>query len=187
MNLPNKLTILRVAMIPFFLVFLLLESIPHNNLWALIVFILASLTDMLDGKIARKRGLVTDFGKFMDPLADKLLVNAALICFIEKGMASAVLVFIIIAREFLVTSLRLIAAGKGTVIAADIWGKVKTVSQIIAVCLMLLLQELLAGGLLPAGFPVGWVNTAAMWIVVVFTVLSGINYLWKNRACITTK
>ncbi|MBC8570896.1 CDP-diacylglycerol--glycerol-3-phosphate 3-phosphatidyltransferase [Zongyangia hominis] len=186
MNLPNKLTVLRVLMIPVFLVFLLLDAIPHNYLWALIVFILASLTDMLDGKIARKHGLVTDFGKFMDPLADKLLVNAALICFIEKGLVMAVLVFIIIAREFLVTSLRLIAAGKGTVIAADIWGKVKTVCQIIAVCLIMLLQELLYAGVLPQNFPVGAVNAVSMWIVVVFTVLSGFNYLWKNRSCIAS-
>ena len=187
MNTPNKLTVLRIAMTPIFLFFLLADFIPHNALLAAAVFAMASITDAVDGKLARRNNQITTFGKFLDPLADKVLVTCALVGFVELGLVSAWFVVLIIAREFLVTSLRLIAAGKGTVIAADIWGKVKTVSQIIAVCLMLLLQELLADGLLPAGFPVGWINSAAMWTVVVFTILSGFNYLWKNRSCITTK
>ena len=129
MNLPNKLTVMRMALIPVFLVFMLVESIPHRYLIAAVIFAAASFTDYLDGHIARRDGLVTNFGKLMDPLADKLLVFSALVCFIELEMSSALIVFIILAREFLVTSVRLIAAEQGTVIAADIWGKMKTVSQ----------------------------------------------------------
>ena len=131
MNLPNKLTVMRMALIPVFLVFMLVESIPHRYLIAAVIFAAASFTDYLDGHIARRDGLVTNFGKLMDPLADKLLVFSALVCFIDLEMSSALIVFIILAREFLVTSVRLIAAEQGTVIAADIWGKMKTVSQII--------------------------------------------------------
>ena len=119
MNLPNKLTMLRILMIPVFMVFIEISILPNHILWAFVVFVLASLTDMLDGKIARKYNLVTDFGKFMDPLADKILVTAALIYFIPLGLAPAWIVILILAREFLVTSLRLIASGKGVVIAAD--------------------------------------------------------------------
>ena len=138
MNLPNKLTVMRMALIPVFLVFMLVESIPHRYLIAAVIFAAASFTDYLDGHIARRDGLVTNFGKLMDPLADKLLVFSALVCFIELEMSSALIVFIILAREFLVTSVRLIAAEQGTVIAADIWGKMKTVSQIIWVLVALI-------------------------------------------------
>ena len=170
MNLPNKLTILRVAMIPFFLVFLLLESIPHNNLWALIVFILASLTDMLDGKIARKRGLVTDFGKFMDPLADKLLVCSALICFVELDKLPAWMVIIIIAREFIISGFRLVASDNGIVIAASWWGKSKTISQMIMI--ILLIADIPALSVL---------NTVLIWVALILTVVSLIDYLVKNK------
>ena len=138
MNLPNKLTVMRMALIPVFLVFMLAESIPHRYLIAAVIFAAASFTDYLDGHIARRDGLVTNFGKLMDPLADKLLVFSALVCFIDLEMSSALIVFIILAREFLVTSVRLIAAEQGTVIAADIWGKMKTVSQIIWVLVALI-------------------------------------------------
>ena len=187
MNLPNKLTVLRMAMIPLFLLFMLLPGIPNAFLWAAIVFALASATDFLDGYLARKYNLITDFGKFMDPLADKLLVVSALCCFVESGWVSGLFVFIILAREFLVTSVRLIAAGHGTVIAADLFGKLKTVIQIVWILYTLVLMWLLEW--LPtldntvqlhgAFFVVMLVLQGA---VVLLTVFSGVNYLWKNRA-----
>lgn len=186
MNTPNKLTLLRVAMIPVFLVFLLCSGIPHNYLWALLVFTAASLTDLLDGYLARKYELITDFGKFMDPLADKLLVTSALICFIQLGFADALVVVIIVAREFLVTSLRLVASTNGKVIAADIFGKLKTVSQIVAIVAILLLQELVSSGFLISAGLAAAVGNTLMWIVAVLTVCSGANYLWKNRSFINT-
>ena len=139
MNLPNKLTVLRMLMIPLFLICM---EVPFEGryLWALVLFALASFTDLLDGKIARARGLVTDFGKLMDPLADKLLVMAAMVSLITKGMVPAVFVIVILAREFLVTSVRLVAAGKGTVLAADIWGKIKTALQMVWICLRICKQ-----------------------------------------------
>ena len=140
MNLPNKLTIFRVILIPFFIVFLLVPDMPFlpSTEWgewiALAIFVIASLTDMLDGKIARKYNLITDFGKFMDPLADKLLVCSALIALIELGRIPAWMVIVIIAREFTISGFRLVAADKGVVIAASYWGKFKTVFQMVAVC-----------------------------------------------------
>lgn len=181
MNLPNKLTVLRLALVPVFVALLMLPAIPHNSLWALVIFAVASLTDLLDGKIARKRGLVTDFGKLMDPLADKVLVAAAYICMIELGDLSSIAVLVVIAREFAVTSLRLVAAGRGQVLAADIWGKAKTVSQMVTVIGILLLRELSYTGTLPAAFPYGIVVSTAVWITVALTVFSGCNYFWVNR------
>ncbi|MCI5528014.1 MAG: CDP-diacylglycerol--glycerol-3-phosphate 3-phosphatidyltransferase [Oscillospiraceae bacterium] len=183
MNLPNKLTCLRMLMVPFFVAAMVL-SFSNHYLWALILFVTASFTDMLDGKIARKRGLITDFGKFMDPLADKILVTSALICFVELWVTPAAVIIVIIAREFVVTSLRLIAAPKGIVIAADIFGKMKTVSQMIWVATtivqMYLEEELLIGIPLLAEM-----NIVLMWVTLGLTVVSGINYLWKNRAVLS--
>lgn len=184
MNLPNKLTMLRMALIPVFLVFMLCTGIPHNYLWALIVFAGASLTDMLDGQIARKRGLVTNFGKFMDPLADKLLVMSALVCFtqLEPAFAlPAVVLVLILAREFAVTALRTLAADNGVVIAADKWGKIKTVSQMVWICYTLLMLWLCVGLLGYVNGPMLAIYWAGMAVVLVTTVGSGINYLGKNR------
>lgn len=194
MNLPNKLTVMRMALIPVFLVFMLAESIPHRYLIAAVIFAAASFTDYLDGHIARRDGLVTNFGKLMDPLADKLLVFSALVCFIELEMSSALIVFIILAREFLVTSVRLIAAEQGTVIAADIWGKMKTVSQIIWVLIALialwleeswpLFMTVSPGASAPPApviFLIG-LSFVIQTIVVILTVFSGFNYIWKNRS-----
>lgn len=184
MNLPNKLTLLRIMLVPFFVVFLMRQDSALFSLLALLVFGIASLTDLLDGKIARSRGLVTTFGKLMDPLADKILVMSAMICFVALGLAPAWVVIVILTREFLVTSLRLIAAGEGRVIAADHWGKIKTVVQmvwIIWVLLWLWVSPLLA---LPAGLD-AWgyrIATALMAASAFFTLLSGFNYVWKNRA-----
>lgn len=135
MNLPNKLTLLRVILIPFFLVMMYVDAIPLHFLWALVIFAAASLTDMLDGKIARARGLVTNFGKFLDPLADKVLVITALTVFVElkEFRMSAIPLVIIIAREFMVSGLRLLAAEEGVVIAAGIWGKLKTAFTMVTI------------------------------------------------------
>ena len=138
MNLPNKLTIFRVILIPFFVVFLLLD--PSNQTYRYIadaIFIIASLTDMLDGKIARKYNLVTNFGKFMDPLADKLLVSAAMICLIATGQLAAWIVIVIISREFIISGFRLIASDNGIVIAASYWGKFKTVFQMLMIIVLI--------------------------------------------------
>ena len=181
MNLPNKLTILRIALVPFFVAAMLL-NIPFHYLWALILFAVASFTDMLDGKIARKYNLVTNFGKFMDPLADKVLVMSALICFIPCFGLSSVAVIIIMAREFLVTSLRLVASSEGLVIAADKWGKIKTASTMVWICATLFLAGVgIGGGFIKIVFHAGAV------FVTLVTVLSGFNYLVKNRSILSVK
>ena len=176
MNLPNKLTILRVLMIPFF-VFLLLAQRGENTALrhiAMLVFILAALTDTLDGYIARKYNLITNFGKFMDPLADKLLVCSALICFVELGFLQAWIVIVIIAREFIISGFRLVASDAGIVIAASKWGKFKTIFQMIAVILLILQWSLLKV-----------VSVFFVYLMLVLTVISLIDYIWKNRGVIT--
>ena len=185
MNLPNRLTVMRMALIPFFLIFMLCDGIPHRYLIAAAIFGAASYTDYLDGHIARRDGLVTNFGKLMDPLADKLLVFSALICFLETGRASTLGTFIILAREFLVTSVRLIAAEQGRVIAADRYGKLKTVLQIVWV-LYALLSMWVVFDLLPpspASYSPAFFfgDVVLQLIVVILTVFSGWNYVWKNR------
>lgn len=138
MNLPNKLTVLRVLMIPFFVVFMLMDIVPGMDKWiALAIFVIASLTDLLDGKIARKYNLVTNFGKFMDPLADKLLVSSAMICLVEMGRLPAWIVIIIISREFIISGFRLVASDSGIVIAASYWGKFKTVFQMAMIIVLI--------------------------------------------------
>ena len=139
MNLPNKLTVARILLTPFFVAALLLDF-PLHYLVALALFGAASLTDLFDGKIARRRGLITDFGKFADPLADKILVISALLCFVQLGLCDCVAVIIVLFREFTVTSIRLIAAAKGEVIAANIFGKIKTVTQMVAVICIMVMQ-----------------------------------------------
>lgn len=181
MNLPNKLTMLRMALIPLFLVFVFLP-LPFHYLWALIVFAAASFTDMLDGQIARKRGLVTDFGKLMDPLADKLLVMSALVSFAGLKWAPSVVIILILVREFLVTSIRQLAAAKGTVLAADKWGKAKTVSQMVWIC-FLLLSKWMIDAFDFTGLTVvvlDGIHWALMAVVVYLTLYSGINYMRNN-------
>ena len=170
MNLPNKLTLLRVFMIPIFVVFMLVDITPFDNWIASAVFILASLTDLLDGKIARKYNLVTNFGKFMDPLADKLLVCSAMICLVEMHIIPAWIVIIIIAREFIISGFRLIASDNGVVIAASYWGKFKTVFQMVMICLMI------------ANIPaLRLLTDIVMWVALILTIVSLIDYLWKNK------
>ena len=182
MNTPNKLTVLRIFMIPVFVFFLFSTNMENNFLYANIVFILASLTDALDGYIARKHNLITDFGKFLDPLADKLLVMAGFISFIELGLSSSIVVLIIISRELLVTSLRLVASGSGIVIAANIWGKIKTIAQMVVIMFVLTLKYLEQINLVD--MDINTISQNLMWAVAVITVVSGITYLWDNRKCI---
>lgn len=170
MNLPNKLTMFRVILIPFFIVFLLVPITSFDKWIALAIFIIASLTDLLDGKIARKYNLVTNFGKFMDPLADKLLVCSALICLIELNRIPSWMVIIIIAREFIISGFRLVASDNGVVIAASYWGKFKTTFQMVAVCLLIADIEALS-----------LITQIILWIAVVLTVVSLIDYLIKNK------
>lgn len=176
MNLPNKLTVLRVILIPFFVISLLAfhGNVRFFRYLAAAIFIVASLTDLLDGKIARKYNLVTNFGKFMDPLADKLLVCSALICLIQLGQLPAWIVIIIVSREFIISGFRLVAAEQGLVIAASYWGKFKTTFQMVAVVLMIV------------NLPVLHVVTAACtWIAVALTIISLVDYIMKNYKVLT--
>lgn len=169
MNLPNKLTMFRIVLIPVFIIVLMtgLISEPVNRYIATVIFCGASFTDYLDGHIARKYNLVTNFGKFMDPLADKLLVSSALICMIEMGILPAWIVIIIISREFIITGFRLIAAEGGLVIAASWWGKIKTVTQMIMIILLLLGVS-------------GIIANILIFLATLFTVVSGVDYIVKN-------
>ncbi len=177
-NLPNKLTMLRIAMIPVFVLLYEMSSLTMNYLWAFVVFALASFTDLLDGKLARKYNLVSDFGKLMDPLADKVLVTAAMVCFVAdpQALTPSWVVIVILAREFLVTSLRLLAAAKGVVLAADKWGKYKTATTMVWICYNLLLLEF--GGVLILD-SIG--HYILMYLSLFFTVYSGMNYVIKNK------
>lgn len=182
MNLPNKLTLLRVFLVPVFAALVLYPALPYHTAWALLVFLAASLTDHFDGKIARERNLVTNFGKFLDPLADKLLVISALVCFLQLGLANVWCVLIIIARELMVTSIRLIAIEEGgTVIAANIWGKAKTFSQMVAILFILAchgVQELMA---FSADVPqLTLAGNVLLWVATVLTVFSGAVYFKQN-------
>ena len=176
MNLPIILTVLRVIMIPFFVVMLMLDG-GANQMYRYIaaaIFIIASFTDFLDGSIARKYGLVTNFGKFMDPLADKLLVCSALICLIELGQLPAWMVLIIISREFIISGFRLVASDNGVVIAASYWGKWKTVFQMISVILLIVNVEALS-----------MITNIALWIALALTVISLVDYIVKNIGILT--
>ena len=179
------LTVLRVLLVPLFLAFLLVGRIPAHYLLALIVFLAASVTDSLDGYLARNNSQVTTFGKFLDPLADKILVLSAMISFIELGLCGSLVVVIMIAREFMVTSLRLVAvSGDGTVIAAGMLGKVKTAVQMVSIVLILILCMLSEWSLLPAFVSVPVIAEVLMWVSAVLSVVSGAQYIWKNRTAI---
>jgi CDP-diacylglycerol--glycerol-3-phosphate 3-phosphatidyltransferase len=172
MNLPNKLTILRVLMIPFFVFFILTDYVGVYSKWiALAIFVVASLTDLLDGYIARKNDIVTNFGKFMDPLADKLLVCSAMICLTGMGKLPISITIIIIAREFIISGFRLIASDNGIVIAASYWGKFKTTFQMAMVILMIADFEQTA-----------ILTTIVMWIAVLLTVISLVDYIVRNKS-----
>lgn len=170
MNLPNKLTVARVVAVPFFIILYM----SGYDVAAFIIFVVASLTDMLDGQIARKHNLVTNFGKIMDPLADKILVYSAFCCMVENGLVPAWMLIVILAREFIVAGMRTVAASEGIVIAAGTSGKIKTILQMIAVPLLLLVGV----------FDFGWLKIIAMiflWASLIMTVISGVEYVSKNK------
>ncbi|MCR2033204.1 CDP-diacylglycerol--glycerol-3-phosphate 3-phosphatidyltransferase [Anaerofustis stercorihominis] len=178
MNLANKITLLRVIMIPIYVVMMIMTNIPNNYLIAGIIFIIASISDFVDGQIARKCNMVTDFGKFVDPLADKLLVMAAMLCFVEINFIPAWIVITILAREFIVTGLRTLAASNGVVIAADKIGKLKTTTQMIALVLMHF------SGLNETIYTV---SIVLMYAALILTVVSGVNYLILNKNLFNVK
>jgi CDP-diacylglycerol--glycerol-3-phosphate 3-phosphatidyltransferase len=192
MNLPNKLTMSRILLIPVFMV-VLYWGFPGADYVALAIFIIASLTDLLDGKIARKYNLVTDFGKFADPLADKMLVTAALLWFVEQGRMSAWMLLIVICREFAVSGLRMIAADKGIVIAAGWSGKVKTAATMVCIAVMLfiapMVEDAVTWMILSSQYPapkppILWVDPVCTWIITLTTIYSGVEYFLKNRGVI---
>ncbi len=177
MNLPNKLTVLRILMVPVFVVFMITPLAEGNGKYiALALFCIASLTDMLDGKIARKYNLVTNFGKFMDPLADKLLVCSAMICLIPSGKLATWVVLIIIAREFIISGFRLVASDSGIVIAASYWGKFKTVSHMAMIILLIL----------DIHNPVmQMITNVIVWVGIALTIISLVDYVVKNKQVLT--
>ena len=182
MNLPNKLTVMRTVLVPVFLLFLLCSGIPNHYLWSCIIFAVASFTDFLDGKIARKYNLVTNFGKFLDPLADKILVTCAIIAFVALDLANPVAVIIIVARDFMVSGLRLVAvSSNGKVIAANWWGKVKTALQMVSIVGILLAMQFAQTGALELGTVQLWSNWV-IWFLAAFTGLSGAVYLGQNAS-----
>lgn len=178
MNLPNKITIFRMCMIPFFLVFFLVDTIPFHNWIALAIFIIACASDAVDGHLARKHNLVTNFGKFMDPLADKLLVCTALLCFVEKGTLNLIVAVVIVAREFIISGFRTVAAEGGLVLAASYWGKSKTIAQMIMCCLLIVHLDY------------GWfyaLEVVFIWASFALTVISMLDYLIKNKSVLKVK
>ena len=197
MNLPNKLTLTRILLVPVFMVFVSLTSLsgiadgsfqPTYYLIAGIVFAAASFTDFLDGHLARKWNMVTDFGKFADPLADKLLTTVALIYMMRDGVCSPVVLCIILAREFAVSGLRMVAAGAkdGKVIAANMWGKVKTVLQMLTIIFYFFGISLTYGNTVLGNLNVWLISYWLCWLVAAATAISGIKYLWDNRSFINT-
>jgi len=178
MNLANKLTMLRIFLVPIFLIFIAVKGIPYGRELATFIFIVASLTDKLDGYIARSRNQITNFGKFMDPLADKLLVTAALVSLVELQIVPSWVAMIIIAREFAVSGLRTIAASEGKVIAASWWGKIKTVVQIVAIITALLNLSYVNPVINPI---LNILTNIFMAAAVIITIISGIDYFVKNK------
>ena len=186
LNLPNKLTLIRMFLAPIYLALMLIEF-PYHYIVALAVFAIASLTDMLDGKIARKNNLITVFGKLLDPLADKMLTTAALLAFMREGWCSIWIVMIVLTREFAVAGVRLIATAQGIVIPANYWGKAKTVSQMVFTIVIMLFAELDATFDIFANagwFTLARVSNIMLWITAVLTVVSGITYFVDSKKLI---
>lgn len=178
MNAANQITLARIILVPVFLIFLLNINTTWASFVCVAIFLVAAITDFLDGYVARKYNQVTNFGKFIDPLADKLLVTAALIGLVELRHLSAWMAIIIISREFIVTSLRIVAISQGKVIAASVWGKIKTVTQMIAIV------ALLSDDFLPFD---ELFFTALIYVAVIVTLISGVDYIWKNRSLLSSK
>ena len=181
MTTANKLTLFRVLLIPLFIFFMLSSnSMPHNFLWSLVIFVSASVTDMLDGMIARKYNQITDIGKLLDPLADKMLIISAFICLVYLNVINVVAVIIVIMREFLITALRAFAKEKQMIIAAGMLGKIKTVSQIIYIVFILIYQELIFTNLIKNTQMYSVIDFVLLWLMVLFTVISAIHYIHAN-------
>ena len=193
MNLANKLTMIRILLVPVFLLFITVKNIPYGSIIATVIFIIASITDQLDGYIARSRNQITNFGKFMDPLADKLLVTAALVSLVELKLVASWAVVVILAREFAVSGLRTLAASNGKIIAASWWVKIKTVTQMVAILLLLLKVNIYTSvdainfvdnNLFLNSF-FTYVPEIIMYIAVLITIISGIDYFIKNKHVIS--
>ena len=179
MNTPNKLTVVRIALTPVFLG-LFLSDLPHNYLWGLVVFVIGSITDFLDGKIARKNGIVTVFGQLADPVADKILTTAALLAFMKLDLCNIWIIMIVLLREFTITSFRLVATAQGIVIPANVYGKMKTVSQMVFSILIMIMAELNYCGLLGEKFPLSPVSNGLLWVTAVLAVISGVIYVKQS-------
>lgn len=185
MNTPNKLTIARIILTPVFLVFFTVTSIPAHYLIALIIYLIAAVTDFFDGKIARERNIVTNFGKFTDPLADKMLTTAAFLGLMVNGYCNVWIVFIILFREFLVSSIRLVASAQGVVIPANIWGKAKTMSMMVFSSLIMFALSLQQDfHVIPAGFPLPLISEILLWICAALTLISGVTYVVEGARII---
>ena len=190
LNLPNILTISRVIITPFFLVAILSETLQHRFLIACIIFSVASITDAIDGHLARKNNQITNFGKFLDPIADKVLTTAALLAFMSMGLCNIWIVMLVLTREFAITSVRMIAAAGGVVIPANVWGKIKTVSQMVFTILIMLLGE--AYYIVETSYvelftklpDLSLVSNALLWITAALTVISGAIYLYDSKKII---
>ena len=186
MNLPNKLTVCRIVLTPVFLFLFFAEFIPHNYLFAMIVFILAAITDAADGKIARKNNIVTNFGKIADPIADKILTTSVLLCFMLFALCNVWIVIIILAREFTISAIRIVAASQGEVIPANIYGKIKTVSQMIS-SIIILLAIVLEKENIYVMSNLNFLSSVLLWITAVFTVVSGAVYIKDSMKIIDFK
>ncbi|MDE5995034.1 MAG: CDP-diacylglycerol--glycerol-3-phosphate 3-phosphatidyltransferase [Oscillospiraceae bacterium] len=191
LNTPNKLTIARMIITPLFLAVIMKENLPHKFLWAMLIFITASITDAVDGKLARKNNQVTNFGKLLDPIADKVLTTAALLAFMKLGLCNIWIVMIVLTREFAIASIRMIAASNGVVIPANIWGKLKTVSQMVFTIAIMLLGEVYSyaenfvpGVTVPRFLTLSNISNTLLWITAVLTVISGIIYIKDSKNAI---
>lgn len=184
LNLPNQLTVARMIITPIYLAVFLWESIPHHFFIGTIVFSIAAITDALDGKIARKRGIITVFGKLLDPVADKMLTTAALLAFMQMGLCNIWIILIVLTREFAITSIRLVASAQGVVIPANIWGKLKTVSQMVFTILIMLLAEVQYCGFMPSFIDLPLISNCLLWITALLTVVSGVIYIKESISLI---
>ncbi len=190
LNTPNKLTIARMIISPVFLAVILWNSLPHRFLWALLIFSVASITDAIDGKLARKNNQITNFGKLLDPIADKVLTTAALLAFMVLGLCNIWIVMIVLTREFAIASIRMIAASNGTVIPANIWGKIKTVSQMTFTIVIMLLCEIyyIIENSFTEIFPklpsISIISNFLLWITAILTIISGVIYIKDSKNAI---
>lgn len=187
LNTPNKLTIARMIITPIYLAIILMESLPHRFIIAALVFSVAAITDAIDGKLARKNNQITNFGKLLDPIADKILTTSALLAFMVMGLCNVWIVMIVLTREFAISSIRMIAAANGVVIPANMWGKVKTTCQMTFTILIMLLGEvyqyveIYPGINIPYWLTLANISNCLLWITAVFTVVSGVIYIKDSK------